>query len=75
MNSAIAPGSFRSTFPGGAMRARLVSLSVCLGLFALGGAVRDSGGAPIGCMKCHGNEAAMKAMVKPVIPVSAEGEG
>jgi hypothetical protein len=26
-------------------------------------------------MKCHGDEAAMKAMVKPVIPVSAEGEG
>ena len=57
------------------MRVRLVSLSVCLGLLALGGVVRESRAAPIGCMKCHGDVAAMKAMVKPVIPVSAEGEG
>ena len=57
------------------MKARLVSLSVCLGLLALGGAVRESRAAPIGCMKCHGDDAAMKAMVKPVIPVSGEGEG
>jgi hypothetical protein len=57
------------------MKVRLVSLSVCLGLLALGGVVREARAAPIGCMKCHGDEAAMKAMVKPVIPVSAEGEG
>ncbi len=57
------------------MKARLVSLSVCLGLLALGGTVRESRAAPIGCMKCHGDEVLMKAMVKPVIPVSAEGEG
>ena len=57
------------------MRVRLVSLSVCLGLILLGGLAREVRAAPIGCMKCHGDEAAMKAMVKPVIPVSAEGEG
>ena len=57
------------------MKARLVSLSVCLGLLVLGGVVRESRAAPIGCMKCHGDEVVMKAMVKPVIPVSAEGEG
>jgi hypothetical protein len=57
------------------MRARLVLLSVCLGLLALGGAVRESRAAAIGCMKCHGDDAAMKAMVKPVIQVSSEGEG
>jgi hypothetical protein len=57
------------------MGVRLVSLFVCLGLLAFGGAVRESRAAPIGCMKCHGDEAAMKAMVKPVIPVSGEGEG
>ena len=62
-------------YRGGAMRVRLVSLFVCLGLLAFGGAVRESRAAPIGCMKCHGDEAAMKAMVKPVIPVSGEGEG
>jgi hypothetical protein len=57
------------------MKARLISLSVCLGLLALGGVIRESRAAPIGCMKCHGDEAAMKSMVKPVIPVSSEGEG
>jgi hypothetical protein len=57
------------------MRVRLVSLSVCLGLLVLGGVAREVRSAPIGCMKCHGDEAAMKAMVKPVIPVSGEGEG
>jgi hypothetical protein len=57
------------------MGVRLVSLFVCLGLLAFGGAVRESRADPIGCMKCHGDESAMKAMVKPVIPVSAEGEG
>ncbi len=57
------------------MKTRAVALSVCLGFLALAGAVRESGAAVAGCMKCHGDEAAMKAMVKPVIPVSAEGEG
>jgi hypothetical protein len=57
------------------MKVRLVSLFVCLGLLAFGGAVQEARAAPIGCMKCHGDEAAMKAMVKPVIPVSGEGEG
>ena len=57
------------------MRVRLVSLSVCLGLILLGGMAREVRAAPVGCMKCHGDEAAMKAMVKPVIPVSGEGEG
>ena len=57
------------------MRVRLVSLSVCLGLLLLGGMAREVRAAPVGCIKCHGDEAAMKAMVKPVIPVSAEGEG
>jgi len=57
------------------MIARLASLSVCLGLLALGVAVRESSAVPTGCMKCHGDEAAMKAMVKPVIQVSSEGEG
>jgi hypothetical protein len=57
------------------MKARLVSVSACLGLLALGGAVPESRSAPIGCMKCHGDDAAMKAMVKPVMPVSSEGEG
>ena len=57
------------------MRVRLVLLSVCLGLLSLVGAVRESCAAPTGCMKCHGDETAMKAMVKPVIQVSSEGEG
>lgn len=57
------------------MNVRLVSLSVCLGLLVLGGVVREVRAAPVGCIKCHGDDAAMKAMVKPVVPVSAEGEG
>ena len=57
------------------MKAHPGSLSVCLFLIALGGAVRESGAALPGCMTCHGDEAAMKAMVKPVIQVSEEGEG
>ena len=57
------------------MNVRLVSLSVCLGLLLLVGVAREVRAAPIGCIKCHGDDAAMKAMVKPVIPVSAEGEG
>ncbi len=58
------------------MKAHLVSFFVCLCLLAFGGAARNAyAAAPVGCMKCHGDEAAMKAMVKPVIRTSSEGEG
>ena len=57
------------------MKSHLVLLSVCLYLLSLGGVVRESGAAFPGCMKCHGEEEAMKIMVKPVIQSSAEGEG
>lgn len=57
------------------MKFRLVLLSGCLGLLVLAGAVRESGATLAGCMKCHGDEAAMKSMVKPVIKASEEGEG
>lgn len=57
------------------MKSHLVLLAVCLCLVVLGGVVRESVAALPGCMKCHGEEEAMKAMVKPVIRGSAEGEG
>ena len=57
------------------MKPHLVLLSFYLCLLALGGVVRESEATLPGCMKCHGDEAAMKTMVKPVIRTSTEGEG
>jgi hypothetical protein len=48
-------------------------LSLALACFGFG--LPQAEAAPPGCMKCHGDEAVMKALVKPVIHASSEGEG
>jgi len=52
------------------LKIRWLLLSVCL-CVPVSAAARTVPG----CMACHGDDAAMKALVKPVIPVSSEGEG
>ncbi|MBI5443251.1 MAG: hypothetical protein HY900_18800 [Deltaproteobacteria bacterium] len=55
------------------MRSGLLYLSLALGCLGLG--ISRAHAAQPGCMKCHGDEAVMKALVKPVIHASSEGEG
>jgi hypothetical protein len=56
------------------MKKGVAALPVCL-VLAVCFAPQVSLAVPIGCLKCHGDDAAMKALVKPVLPTSAEGEG
>ncbi|MHB8767316.1 MAG: hypothetical protein ACYDA8_23665 [Deferrisomatales bacterium] len=58
------------------MNVRFASLTICLGLLA-GGASASPGAraASAGCLKCHGDAGVMKALVKPPVEMSGEGEG
>lgn len=54
---------------------RCVLVSSVLALTFVGAGAARAGAEPPGCLKCHADEATMKALVKPPTHGSSEGEG